>query len=277
MNNLSDIKRRIASVRQTRQITGAMETISVSKMRKALEIYESSREYFEELSAVAGDILSGGVIPEATGKPTVIVIASDKGLCGSFNHDVLRLADTVITDDAEIVCVGQTVAEHYADRSNVNRDFVGAAYSPDFGAARRIADHVYELFRSKNSPIKMVYTKMVSHAVWQPVSVSLFPPEKSVGAEKRACGFEFEPSPSEVLERFIPLYVGGSIYGAIVSSVAAEHSARRAAMSASTKNADEMISVLSVEYNRARQGMVTEQITEIIGSTQALAGQGDNQ
>lgn len=275
MNNLSDIKRRIASVKQTRQITGAMETISVSKMRKSLETYESSREYFDMLSAVACEILSGGVIPEATGAPAVIVIASDKGLCGSFNHDVLRLADAEIADDAEIVCVGQTVSEHYAGRNNVNRDFVGAVYSPDFVSARRIADYVYGIFETKNSPIKIIYTKMVSHAAWQPVSVSLFPPKRDMYAEKSGQKFEFEPSPSEVLERFIPLYIGGSIYGAIVSSAAAEHSARRAAMSSSTKNADEMIAALSVEYNRARQSKVTEQITEIIGSTQALSVQGD--
>ncbi len=281
MNSLADIKRRLASVRQTRQITGAMETISVAKLRKSLERFEENSAYFEILEKVMSDIVlqCGSDMSEYTtepksGKDVLLVIAADKGLCGSFNHDVFKVADALITDNTEIAPVGQMASEHYKHRSNVDGKYVSYAYSPDYSGARRIAEDFLARFGSDMKSVTVVYTKMIGRSSWSVQKLGLLP-FKSDSAENvapNAAKPEFEPSPKSVLERLVPLYLGGVIYGALVSSSAAENSAKRAAMSAATKNADEMIAALSVEYNRARQSSVTAQITEIIGSSQALGG-----
>ncbi len=292
MNNKADLKRRIATVKQTRQITGAMETISIAKMRKALEKFDDNHVYFDILCDVMryifehdnGD-LEKMITPEnAAPKKLVAVIASDKGLCGSFNHDVFKAADAVIDDDTIVMPIGQMAAARYESFGRaLDMRFVGAAYSPDYNRARAIASAILDGYGKEYGAVKVVYTRLSSHTVWCPKLLDILPIKRDgIGGEifeKNSgipSGMEFEPSPAEVLKNMLPLYVGGLIYGALVHSSAAEHSARRAAMSASTENADEMINALTVEYNRARQGGVTEQIVEIIGSSQALRGR-DNE
>lgn len=275
MNNTAEIKRRLASVKQTRQITGAMETISVAKMRKAVELCEQNRAYFEHLRSVVKSIAAMNdvevkeyIAPKRSGAPLVAVIASDKGLCGGFNHDVFKLADTVITPDSSIIPIGQTAAERYAKCGGIIDDFV-SVNSSDFSGAKRLSEYILQRYGSEISDVTVVYTEMKSMSVYEPVAVKLLPFERDENVD---CTFEFDPSPAVVLERLMPMYTAGMLFGAVINSAACEHCARRAAMSASTKNADEMIEILSVEQNRARQSSVTEQITEIAGATQALDG-----
>lgn len=278
--NKAEIKRRLSSVRQTRQITGAMETISVSKMRKAFERFDVNNSYFTMLSAiakaVAGSSQSDYFKKPDIDKKMVIVLASDKGLCGAFNHDVFKFADSVIDSDTVVMPVGSMAYEHYRASCEIDDGFIGMAYEPDYKQSQKIAAAITEGFGKKYGQIAIVYTHLASHAVWAPKLLNLLPIER----DKMGGGFfetdsdqtfsEFEPNAKEVMKTLIPMYLGGLIYGALVHSSAAEHSARRAAMSASTKNADAMILELSMEYNRERQGQVTEQITEIIGSRQAI-------
>lgn len=282
MNSLSDIKRRLASVNQTRQITGAMETISVAKMRKSLERFEENKEYFDVLFGVASNIVAHAdadvkelLKAPTDGKDLVIVVSSDKGLCGAFNHDIFRAADGIINDKTTVMPIGQTALERYSRGYDTDSRFSGEAYAPDYGQAKRIADAVLDMYGNGIRSVRLVYTRLASRSVWTPKVMDILPVtaesvESSTASGTTATCAEFEPSGAEVLKRLIPMYVSGLIYGAFVHSTAAEHSARRAAMSASTKNADEMIESLSLSANRARQGAVTEQITEIIGSTQAL-------
>lgn len=288
MNNQADIKRRLASVRQTRQITGAMEMISVSKMRKSMERFDENRVYFDTLDRVVADIFDTDdpdvaeyIKPKKNGGDAVIVLASDKGLCGGFNHDVLRLADGVISDDTTVIPIGQIAFEHYTAKKRggagfeLDGAFVGVA-GCDYGNAKRVADSVLSRYGKEFRTVSLVYTRLVSHSVWQPVVKTLLPVaagERGAKEKSAAAKAEFEPSAADVFMRLLPMYLGGIIYGALVHSAASEHSARRAAMSASAKNADDIIADLSMEYNRARQSAVTEQITEIIGS-QTLDGQG---
>ncbi len=281
MNSLADVKRRLASVNQTRQITGAMETISVAKMRKSMELFEKNKVYFDVLFNVTADIVSHAdadakeILKSPThGKDLVIVISSDKGLCGAFNHDVFRAVDAVINSETVIMPIGQTALEKYAHTNETDARFAGLFYAPDYAQAKRISDAVLSLYGNGYRSVRLAYTRLASRSAWTPKIIDVLPitPENiGAGADIATnVSAEFEPSGAKVLERLIPMYVSGLIYGALVHSTAAEHSARSAAMSASTKNADEMIGELSLSANRARQGAVTEQITEIIGSTQAL-------
>lgn len=288
MKSLTEIKRRIASVKQTRQITGAMETVSIAKMRKALDRYEQNHAYFESIKSVMNQIAArdDGSMAEYIGKPKqgkamFIIIASDKGLCGGFNHDVFRFADKLITPDSLIVPIGQTARNHYAKHKNIDARFVTEGYVPGYSHAKTVADAILGHYGKDVNTVTLVYTKLLSHASWNVQAINILPVEadnaESDLFDESNGTIEFEPSPQAVLKRLLPLYLSGIVYGAIVHSAAAEHSARRAAMSASTKNADEMIEALSLELNRTRQGAVTEQITEIIGSMLGMRSQGESE
>lgn len=282
MKSLADIKRRLASVKQTRQITGAMETISVSKMRKALERFEMNSVYFDILYGVMRDIAASPdmEVKEFLNAPKiekklVIVVASDKGLCGSFNHDVFKLADTVIDENTIVIPIGQFVLDHFKHGEVEIDDRFVSGVTPDYRVAEAISDAVFDMYGKSVGKVTIIYTRMLSRSTWQAQAVDLLPLDgNNVGDERvqgtDLCGVEFEPSRIDVLKMALPLYIGGMIYGAFVHSAAAEHGARHAAMSASSKNADDMIDALSIEYNSARQSSVTGQIIDIVGSAQAI-------
>ncbi len=282
MNNLSDIKRRISSVKQTRQITGAMETISLAKMRKAVELYERGRLYTEAVKNLMREVSCQCANGEyeyfsrcGRGMPLYIVIASDKGMCGSFNHELFKLADSRISElDCAVMPIGLTALDRYGKRDNARVEFASCG-APEYANAQTISRAVIEGIGVKYSSVYIVYSKMTSRSVWSAHIEQLLPVELTDCDEGcKTTHYEYEPNERTVLEKLVPLYVGCVINDALASSAAAEHSARRAAMSASTKSADEMISSLSIEYNRARQSAVTEQITEMIGSVSALGKSG---
>lgn len=270
MNSLSDIKRRLVSVKQTRQITGAMETVSVSKMRKAVERYETSREYVNAVRAAMRSAVGCIPPPEKpkNGRKILFAIAADKGLCGAFNHDVIRLADSITDDNTTVVPIGKTACDHFANRKDVDNRFADIVMTATYDNAKIVADAVYSYYDGGAISVSFVYNTLTTRSSYTP-AVRQILPCGSDGAEVVQADM-FEPSAAEVCARILPMYLECEAYDALLSSAAAEHMARRAAMSASTRSADEMISALSVEYNRARQGAVTEQIIEIIGSTSAL-------
>lgn len=278
MNNLSDVKRRIASVKQTRQITGAMETISIAKMRKSVEQFEQNKGYFdvvcglaESVALMADNDAKEYLKAPIDGKTLVMVISSDKGFCGAFNHDVFRMAESLLDDNSVVMPIGKTARDFYIGRYAIDERFVSETGTPNLEQAKRIAQGLLSSYGNGINAVKIVYTRLVKTS-WSPQVIDALP-FKAKGersADYLVGTAEFVPSASAVLKKLIPMYVSGVIYGAFVHSAASEHSARRVAMSSSTKNADEMIAALSLSANRARQSAVTEQITEIIGSTQAL-------
>lgn len=277
MLNLPDLKRRIASVKQTRQITGAMETISVSKMRKSIEACENSKAYIdgiiETLDSIlkfADETVKENIISPKNGKDALIVISTDKGLCGAFNHEIIKAADVAIGENSFVIPIGQTADIHFSNNDNVDRSFTTLSHSPDINRINSLTDMLLKEYGNTVKTVSLVYGKLVSKAVATVVTKKLLPLETTKD-EKSGDRIEFDPSPKAVLDGLMPLYLSGMIYGALLDSAAAEHSARLAAMSSSTKNADAMIEALSLEYSRARQAAVTNQITEIIGSRQAQA------
>lgn len=276
MSSLSDIKRRLASVKQTRQITGAMETVSVSKMRKIAEQLAKSREYMSQLELVIRDLAKSDSQPKSdkhNGADIVLVLSSDKGLCGSFDHDIFKFADERITDGDIVFPLGSVAVEHYKNRKNIDLRF-SEAYKPDDATANAIVEYLLGIYSDGAKSVSIVFSKLIG-SMPIPTFKTLLPLDVSSDANTEIERSEkiidcFEPSANEVRDILVPLYMAGEIYGALVNHSACEHSARRAAMSAATESADELISSLSAEYNRARQAAVTEQIVEIIGSTEAL-------
>lgn len=287
MGNLTDIKHHIKSVSDTRQITSAMETISVAKMRKAMSQYDKCKIFFDKvldtIDAIAAKAVDLGeskryfVTPNPNANKLYIVIASDKGLAGGYNTNIFKHAWEQIKDikNVNVFTVGQTTREFFEKKGcMVDVEFVDAAYKPHRLDAKEIADTILNLYNSGQiSSIYICYTKLLNSTVMYPETLELLPFSK-VDSIKRLkdknlykddiSELSFDPNPQTVLEGLIPQYLMWTIYGALIQSYAGEQSSRRFAMSNATKNADEILDNLRLEYNQARQERITNELNEII-------------
>lgn len=277
-----EVKRRIASVSETRQITKAMELISVSKMRKALRKYESNLAYFGKVRATIKDILahSEGVthryLTHRPGTRTAyLVIAGNKGLAGGYNAEVLELAGRHMSDrpDRYLFTAGAIAEEYFVRRGErIDVAYTDAAQNPTLHDARGIARDILGLYeRNLLDEVYVVYTRMISAAEHRARAVKLLPVETDdfddveQEAEYRGA-LHYDPSPKAVLNILVPQYIVGLVFAALVQSAASEHCARMTAMSAANANADKMLGALKLEYNRARQENVTAEMLDMIGS-----------
>jgi F-type H+-transporting ATPase subunit gamma len=280
-----DIKRKIKSVNNTRQITKAMELVSTAKLKRTKDRLNLTKPYFESvLDAVQGIIeseksLKHEFVNKRDVKHTLyIVITGDRGLCGGYNINAMK---TVIHDmkDPEhslVITVGRKANSYFnAHGYNVHKAFEGISERPEFMDAQAIAKLALDLYKQeKVDEIKFVYTSLVSTISQEPVLLKLLPVEARDGIEKDENEvFEFinyEPSPEEVLSFIIPKYIASTVYGGLIESAAAEQAARRVAMENASNNADEMIDELTLTYNQARQAAITQEIAEIVGGAEAL-------
>ena len=277
--SMKDIKLRIRSMESTKQITKAMEMVASSKLRRAQERMLTSRPYFEALyETVTGiaaenwDFSSPYVQVREEGPICEIVIAGDRGLAGGYNHNVIKLAqEDVKGKDAAILPVGKKALEYFRSHghtviSDAYAEAAGLTSGDCFSLAKAICDGYRE---GKYSAVRLVYTSFVSVLTQTPYVLPLLPlpaPEKHEKARELTL---YDPSSESVFNAIVPEYLGGLIYGALCESVASELGARRTAMDAATKNAEEMIDDLSLKYNRARQGAITQEITEIVAGADA--------
>jgi F-type H+-transporting ATPase subunit gamma len=288
MKNLKEIKRRIKSISQTRQITKAMETISISKMRKSLAIYESNMVFFERIRSVMSDIIlhsqdvSNVFLRAREGNRCLfVVIASDKGLAGGYNHNVLEEAWKTIEkfENKYIIAIGQ-IAREFFQKLNilVDIEFSYLTQDPEFSDAVDIVDSIVFLYKENLiDQVHVVYTEMVKSSSMRPQIIKLLPleaeditKELEVEEDKDEYYFKellYEPSADIVFDDLVPQYLAGVIYGTLVQSVASEHLSRMLAMSNATQNASKVLDKLNLVYHRARQENITNQINEITTSS----------
>ncbi|MDR0856594.1 MAG: ATP synthase F1 subunit gamma [Clostridiales bacterium] len=286
MRNLSDIKLRIKAVSDTRQITGAMETISLVKMRRATQKSAANKQFFEQVRVTMRDILTHTkdvshpyLVEKKDAQSAVfLVVASDKGLAGAYNHNVLSAATAHIQKHAQhyIFTVGQVAREYFEHRGmNVDVEFCHATHDPTLRDASEIAYTIMQLYDNKQmDEAYMVYSEPVSTGGAPKVSVLRLLPLDPGAVTGETSAFDeddeaynemfYDPSPEQVLDDLVGQYLIGIIYSALVQSVAAEHSSRMVAMSNATRNADDILERLQLEYNRARQESVTSELSEII-------------
>ena len=278
--SMNDIKGRIKSVTGTMQITKAMELVATSKLRRAREKIEKSRP-FHEIIGEAIDSLEGlsetknSVWSKKTeGKnPLYIVIAGDRGLAGGYNANVFRLTAALQGErDAKILPIGKKANDYYAHR---NADVLSSKHlyvsEISVGNALEIADLVCaEFLEGKYDSIVLVYTKFVSMISQLPVYEQLLPLDRTTDKKENKADPIYAGEPEEILDKIVPQYVGGVIYSAVCEALAAESAARRTAMNAANKNASEIIDTLVLKYNRARQAVITQEITEIVSGSEAL-------
>ncbi len=279
-SSMKDIKLRIKSVESTMQITKAMELVASSKLRRAKERSESTRPYFttlrqtlEDIALSNTDFSSPFVQEREVGKVCYVVIAGDRGLAGGYNNNLFKAVwEHMDAQSACVLPVGKKAVEHCARRGmeSLSDEYLSVE-DISLRDCFSIAQLLCEEFRKGTFDTLYVgYTKFVSMLSQQPQVVKLLPIRHECQEQEKARSLiEYEPSAPAVYNAIVPEYVGGLLWGAVAESLASELGARRTAMDAASKNAGEMIEDLSLKYNRARQGAITQEITEIVAGAEA--------
>ena len=280
-SSVKSIKLRIHSMQNTRQITKAMEMVAASKMNKAQEIALRTRPYYTTLhqtlsriAAATRDFSSPYLQKREEKRICCIAIAGDRGLAGGYNSNALRLAASTLTGEENCVLpIGRKAGEYFRRLGTeiLTEDWL-TAEEISVGCCFTLARHLAGLYRNgRLDAIDLVFTRWNSILSQEPCVLRLLPLPKAempVAAEKRPTEILYEPDCSTVFNAIIPEYLGGVIYGALCESLASELSARRMAMDSATQNADEMIEKLNLQYNRARQGSITQELTEIVAGAE---------
>ena len=268
------LRTRIRSLRSTRQITKAMEMVASSKLRKAQAQAVAAKPYFETLYGVlqniAGanrDFSSPYLKPTKGIKPLYVVIAGDRGLAGGYNNNMFKLVLSQIRgSNACVLPVGRKAEEFFGGHGiPVAKIAYAQTAEATMGDCFTLSKELCRLFcDGEYDQVHIAYTEFVTVLSQQPYIRQILPLSQPQSHGKPVQVTLYEPSSEEVFETIIPEYVGGILYGGLCESYASEHAARRNAMDAATQNADEMIASLSLQYNRARQAAITQEITEIV-------------
>jgi F-type H+-transporting ATPase subunit gamma len=291
--NMRDIRLRMKSIGQTLQITSAMKLISTAKLRRARVQLAQTEPYFDSIQDTMHDIICHSAeFREEFFKPhdlkgnapkrAFLVITSDKGMAGGFNHNIINLAEASFSKDSSnfVILLG-TIGVRYFMRTNTSilETFAFSRGVPTVYDAKDISDYILTQYNmGVFDECYIIYTRMYSSVKLVPEKIKLLPldvqsfahDENDGKPEANDSNLEYSPSPKAVLDALIPKYLTGAVYGAMVENFTSEHSARMAAMDNATKNAEEMLESLQLKYNRLRQGAITQEVTEIVAGAAAL-------
>lgn len=286
MPSLRDIKRRIVSVRKTRQITRAMRMVAAAKLRRAQDKVLAARPYAEQMVKTARDVVAANVEVEhpllakreRVAKLDVLVVTSDRGLAGAFNTNVLKQAQRVLDarapglESVSLLLVGRKAVDYYRRRRPsqiVHGDIFGEATYDKAVALSRLLAERYVTGAADETVV--VYSEFVSALSQQPREVRLFPGLSQAHEQVTdVTPFAAEPDPQKLLDMLLPKVLEVAVYRALLESQAGEHAARMTAMESATRNGEEMIDSLTLKFNRARQAAITKELMEIIGGAEAL-------
>ncbi len=287
MANLKEIRRRIRSVKNTQQITKAMKMIAASRLRKAQEALEAKRPYAKRLQAVIASLATRAEVDDhpllAVREPRnvlMLVLTSDRGMCGGFNVNINRVAVKYVVDRPELgiefSVVGRKGQDFFRRRPqySVKKNYEGVFESIGFGHANEIGDDIVASYVGQGfDAVYMVYNEFKSVIAQEVVVEQLLPVLTVADAtDTERLDFSYEPSKRAVLDEVLPLYVNVQIHRAIHESIASEMGARMTAMDNATRNASDLLDKLTLTYNRARQAAITTELMEIIGGAEALKG-----
>ena len=285
MASMKDIKRRRDSIQSTGQITKAMKLVSTVKLQKAKGKAESTKPYSDlmyeticNMLARSGNINHKYLQAGESSKKAIITITANRGLAGGYNTNITKLITEsgIPKEDIDIIAIGTKGKDYLARRGyNITEDDSEVINAPLYTDARDICDRLLERFAAGEIGEKyLAYTSFKNTVVHEPKLIKLLPVSidtEGVNSEsKDTTPMNYEPAEDEALNLIIPKYVCSLIYGALIEAVASENGARMQAMDNATSNADEMISDLSLKYNRARQASITQELTEIIAGANAI-------
>jgi len=270
-----EIKNRIRSMESTKQITKAMEMVAASKLRRAQAQVISSRPYFEILYATIQDILSQNqenesvyLKPRPVKRSLYVVIAGDRGLAGGYNSNVLKMVVSQMEGkNAVVLPVGKKAMDYFRSHNvPILNDAYGNAEDISVGDCFTISKLLCKAYLAEEvDEIYLAYTRFDSVLSQTATAMQMLPLQAEAKASQSI--MEYEPDSETVLSTVIPEYLGGIFYGALCESRASEQAARRTAMDSATQNAEEMIADLSLQFNRARQAAITQEITEIVAGS----------
>ena len=270
-----EIKNRIRSMESTKQITKAMEMVAASKLRRAQAQVLSSRPYFEILYATIQNIMSQNQDTESAylqarpvKKILYVVIAGDRGLAGGYNSNILKMvASEMEGKDAVVLPIGKKAADYFrSHKVPMLNESYGVAEDISVGDCFTVSKLLCKAFLSGEvDEIHLAYTRFDSVLSQTATTMQMLPLKAEAAAGQSV--MEYEPDSETVLSSIIPEYLGGIFYGALCESRASEQAARRTAMDSATQNAEEMIADLSLQFNRARQAAITQEITEIVAGS----------
>ena len=290
MASAKEIQDRMRSIKDTLKITNAMYMISSSKLKKSKKMLADTEPYFYTLQSEMSRILrhlpdmnsiyfkTNAESPERKRKAGYIVITADKGLAGSYNHNILKIAEEELAkrDDHKLFVLGE-LGRHYFEQKGINIDkqFHFVVQDPSLSRARRIAEDLLKLYHANElDELYIIYTTMVNAMQEEAQVAQLLPLKKAdfkipVPIDIPLEGLSLKPSAEEVMDHIVPNYVVGFVYGALVEAFSCEQNARMMAMEGATNSAKQMLKELDIEYNRARQAAITQEITEVIAGAKS--------
>ena len=289
MASLKDVKTKIGGVKKTSQITSAMNMVAAAKLRGAQQKMESFRSYAEKFNAAMGSLSSGmdsAQFPLMESREVnsveLVVVTSDRGLCGSFNANIIKITEKLIksyTDEGKkvsVVCIGKKSLQKLRKTGLIRKSYVDIMSTFQMFNAREVAQDVADNFLTGDADlVQMVYGEFKSVAVQRPKSMTLLPISPAASAEdaeSTAGDYIYEPSPDQIMEVLQPLYLNVMVYHSMLEVSAGEHAARMTSMDNATKACADMIHDLTLIYNKVRQGSITAELMDIVGGAEALKG-----
>ncbi len=289
MANTKEIKDRINSIKETQKITNAMYLISSTKLRKAKKELENTEPYFYGMQAMTerlsrhvsgvNSIFFKSYDDDTDNERTVafLVITADKGLAGSYNHNVLKLTEEEMSKykNTKLFVVGELGRKYFENKHiPIDEEFLYTAQNPTLHRSRIITLRLLELFETEQiQELYIVYTIMVSSAEMQPMLHRLLPLKQAsvmnIPADVYQEEFQLVPSPEDVIKAVVPNCINGYIFSALVESFCCEQSARMSAMQSANDSANQILHTLNIRYNRVRQAAITQEITEVCSGARA--------
>lgn len=285
MANLKELRNRIASVSSTMQITSAMKMVAAAKLKKAQDAITQMRPYAQKLEEILVNVSSTLDASEneyareadKTERILLVAISSNRGLCGAFNANIVKKVQAYIKESpatVDVICIGRKGMEIMTKRGvNVVKDYNDFYSNPHFEEAKSIAENLMQLFiDGQYQRVELVYNRFVNAAT-QRSQVEQYLPVRQPEANSEAAGdYIYEPGKMEILEDLIPRSLKTQLFKALLDSLASEHGARMTAMHQATDNAQDLKRDLSLDYNKARQAAITNEILEITAGANALNG-----
>ncbi len=295
MPSLKDLRTRINSVKSTQKITSAMKMVAAAKLRRAQEQAEAARPYAERMERVLGSLAASMAAQEGapallagTGNDAVqlvVVMTSDRGLCGGFNSSIVRGARRLIRDlqtsgkQVKVLCVGRKGRDQL--RRDIGNLIIGtiedvAKPRLTYGSAERVAQRISSMYAAGDFDVCTIIYNRFKSAMTQIVTtqqlIPFAPPSESAGVETATSGaiYEYEPDEAEILAQLLPRNLSVHLYRALLENNASEQGARMTAMDSATRNAGDMINRLTINYNRSRQAYITKELIEIISGAEAV-------
>ena len=281
MGNIRDIKRRIESVTSTRQITNAMKMVAASKLRRAQERIVAARPYadytqrmIEKIRKKNRQAIHPFFYPtNKDGKTAFVIVSADRGLCGSFNSEIIRKAENYLSENSnvDIICVGKKCYDQIKKNHKITSEFIGLFNEMRFTASQDISELLLDMYLNKTySKVEILYNEFASVIQQNVVVKTILPIKPSPLESVSLVDFLYEPDEEQIIAELGQKYLAVEIWRMLLESSAAEQAARMTAMDNATENANELIEHLSLQYNRERQASITKEILEIVAGSEAI-------